>query len=182
MFLETERLLLRRIQEEDFPDFCAYAMDEEMCRLMGNAPLVTEADARITFDWLKDNEERGYAIVLKETGRMIGNLTVTPVHAHLLDQAAQADLAGKEGRGMSFCLARRCWRQGLMSEAVQAVIAHLFQEEGFDYVQCGYFTFNEASRKFQEKLGFTHLTTITVDYYGEEIVTVENVLWNEAKQ
>ena len=35
MFLETERLALRKFQEDDFDDFCEYAMDDEMCRMMG---------------------------------------------------------------------------------------------------------------------------------------------------
>lgn len=33
MFLETERLILRRFKEKDFPDFCEYAIDDEMSRM-----------------------------------------------------------------------------------------------------------------------------------------------------
>ena len=70
-------------------------------------------------------------------------------------------------------------RQGLMSEALRAVIARLFDEEGMDYVQCGYFDFNAVSRAFQEKLGFTHLATMEIDFKGERVVTVENALWKK---
>ena len=42
MFLETERPILRKLREEDYGDFRAYAADEEMCRMMGRHVLATE--------------------------------------------------------------------------------------------------------------------------------------------
>ena len=174
MFLETERLALRKFREDDFNDFCAYAMDAEMCRMMGNDLMDTRETARVTFDWLKDKEDRSYVLIYKETGRAIGNLNVTKLPGHLLELP---DLKGKRGVSLSFCISRHYRRQGLMSEALRAVITHLFEEEGMDYVQCGYFDFNAASAALQEKLGFTHLTTAEIDFKGEQTVTVEQVLW-----
>lgn len=176
MFLETERLILRKFREEDFADYCAYAMDEEMNRMMGNDTLDTVEAARECFDWLKDKEERSYVLVLRETGRVIGNLNVVTVPE---DVAELEPLAGKQGKSLSFCISRQYRRQGLMSEAVRAVIAHLFDEEGMDYVHCGYFDFNTVSAKFQEKLGFTYLTTLELDFKGERLVSVENILWKK---
>ncbi len=174
MFLSTERLLLRKWEERDFPDFCAYAMGEEMSRMMGDI-LYTEEDTRASFDWLKDKEERGYALVLKETGRVIGNLNIVSVQERL---ANLPELRGKRGVGMSFAISRQYRRQGLMSEAVKAVAAELFDCEGFEYIQCGYFSFNTASAKLQEKLGFTHLITLPKPD-DPKIITVENVLWRK---
>lgn len=177
MFLETERLILRKLREEDYGDFRAYAADEEMCRMMGRHVLETEeATARACFDWLKDKEERGYALILKETGRVIGDLTVTTVPE---DLAEREPLAGKQGRSLNFSISRVYQRQGLMTEALRAVTTHLFAEEGMDYVQCGHFDFNAASAKLQKKLGFVHLTTVELDFEGfeEKIISVENVLW-----
>lgn len=176
VFLETKRLLLRKFREEDFSGFCAWAMDEETCRMMGRDLPETEADARAAFDWLKDREERGYGLVLKESGQVIGNLTVAPVPEHLAGQEA---LAGKRGRSLSFSISREYRRQGLMREAVEAVIARLFAEEGMDYVQCGYFQFNTASRYFQERLGFTRLAAMALDIRGRQTAVVENMLWRE---
>lgn len=87
MFLETARLILRKIREEDFADFCAYAMDKEMCHMMGRSPMDTEEAARANFDWLKNKEERCYGLVLKETGHVIGDLTVTAVQEKLRKKA-----------------------------------------------------------------------------------------------
>ena len=79
MFLETERLCLRKICEDDFDAFCGYAMDDEMSRMMGNALHHTKEDARLTFNWLKDRGERCYVLILKETEAVIGHLTVCKV-------------------------------------------------------------------------------------------------------
>ena len=174
MFLETDRLLLRKFQEEDFADYCAYAMDAEMCRAMGNYLLDTEEAARDCFNWLKDREERGYCLVLKETGRVIGNLSITRVHE---DQAELPALAGRRGVSLSFCISRDYRRRGLMEEALKAVFRQLFEVEGFDYIHCGYFYDNAPSAALQKKLGFTHLTTQRVHVSGREDVGVENVLW-----
>ena len=127
MFLETSRLILRKFREEDFADYAVWRGDEEINRLMGNS-----LDVRQTFDWLKDHEERSYVLVLKETGRVIGDLTVCTVPA---DLAALEPLAGKRGVSLSFSISRDFRRRGLMTEALEAVIRRLFEEEGFDYIR-----------------------------------------------
>ena len=178
MFLETERLGLRKICDDDVDAFCGYAMDDEMSRMMGNALHHTKEDARLTFNWLKDREERCYVLILKETGRAIGHLTVCKVQGELMKLDA---LSGKKGCSMSFCISRHCRRQGLMEEAVRAVISRLF-EEGMDFIQCGYLSFNDASARLQEKLGFAYLTTQSFEEDGETIAAVENILWKQWKQ
>lgn len=172
-FLETERLILRKFRETDFDDFCDYAMDDEMSRMMGRDLLHSRDDARLTFDWLKDKEERGYVLVLKQTGRVIGNLTVTRVPDF---QQPLPQLEGRRGRAMSFSISRHYRRRGLMEEALRAAIAALFRE-GYDYVECGHFDFNTASAALQKKLGFRHLTTERFTMGGTEYTAEEHILW-----
>lgn len=177
MFLETERLILRKFQEVDFDDFCEYAIDDEMCRMMGRRIMKNKDDARWNFDWLKDKEERCYGLVYKETGRIIGNLTVCDnVPTELLELEK---LKGKVGKSLSFSISRNYQRKGLMLEAANAVIKHLFDIEGMDYIQCGHFPFNTASEMLQKKLGFEYLTTLRFDDEGVEIISIENILWKD---
>lgn len=176
MFLETNRLVLRKFQEEDFADFCEFAMDKDMCRMMGRDEMPDTAAARLNFDWLKDKEERGYVLVYKESGRGIGNLTVGRVPSAL---AGLPELEGKNGCSLSFSISRHYQRQGLMQEAVTAVIDRLFQEENMDYIHCGHFDFNIPSHALQKKLGFTLLRADHIDIKGEEILCVQNVLWKK---
>ena len=177
MFLETPRLIIRKFTDEDFADFWAYANDPEMCRMMGRDDMSDPETARFTFDWLKNREERGYALVSKETGRVIGNLTVTLPSPSVVELR---EVAGKKGRAMSFSLSRRYQRKGLMEEALRAVIDHLFREEQMVYINLGHFDFNTPSRELQRKLGFSHLMTERFSVDGEEFVSVENILWNSA--
>lgn len=152
MFLETERLILRKFQEEDFADFREFIMDPERCRMVGCDPIPDLAAARNSFDWFLHREERAYAIVYKENNKVIGNLSVTQPSAPCL--LKQEDLAGKTGCTLSFSLSRSYRRRDLMTEAVQGVIDRLFRLEGMDYINCGYFSYNAASRELQKKLGF----------------------------
>lgn len=178
MLLETERLILRRFRESDFADFCDYAIDAEMCRMMGREDIHDQESARPTFDWLKNHEERGYVIVYKENNKVIGNLTITLPPPFVRCRKA---LEGYDGRALSFSISRHYQRRGLMFEAVRAVIEHLFRLEGVDYINCGYFSFNVPSRELQKKLGFSYLDTERFTQDGVEIEAVENILWREGQ-
>ncbi len=148
--------------------------------IMGNPPVPDEAEARAFFHWLKDEEPRAYAIVLKATGRVVGNLTV-------YDSSSVSDrpeLAGRRSREMSFSIARPYRRQGLMEEALRAVIGHLFRAEKADYITGGYFSFNGPSRALHEKLGFTYLDTerLRLPDTGEEAALIDVILWPDSKE
>ena len=174
MFLETERLFLRKMEEADFEEFLEYASDAETSRMMGREDISDPAAACRTFDWLVHHEPRAYAMIHKETGKLIGNMTISMPPPAVTRQKA---LAGKAGRTLSFSISRDFRRKGLTLEAASHVIERLFLIEGLDYINCGYLSFNTASRELQKKLGFTHLTTETVEIDGEPVTVIENILW-----
>ncbi len=63
-FVETPRLLLRKVTEEDYPYFRINLMDREMDRTMLRYACQTE-ELRQGFEWFLYKEERAYAIVQK---------------------------------------------------------------------------------------------------------------------
>ena len=174
-FLRTDRLILRKLREEDFPDYAAYAVDDEMSRMMGRALLKTEADIRQNFNWLKDHEPRCYGLVEQNSHCLIGNLSICSVPAPLV---ALPSLRGKNGRTLSFCICREYQHNGYASEAVRAVAEELFQAEQMDFVQCGCYSFNLPSLKLQEQLGFRFLSSLSVPTPEGTVKTIENILWN----
>lgn len=177
MLLETQRLILRNLQEEDFDDyFCAYFMDTDMDRMMGRSPSPDVETARLNFNWLMNKEERAYALICKETGKVIGNLTI--YNAPPLSVADLPEQKGKTGRALSFALSRQHQRKGLMEEALRAVISYLFEVENVDYINCGCFDFNHASLTLQVKLGFAHLITESFEPDGKAVTGIENILRN----
>lgn len=174
-FVETDRLLLRKVAQEDYPYFREDLMDKEMDRMMLRSPCSTEEEIRLGFDWFLNKEERAYVIVHKETGRVIGNLTV---YNHVPDEVAEQEaVRGRRGKSLSFAMSPAFRRRGFMQEAVSAVMERLFHEENAEYIHCGYLSYNLPSKALQEKLGFTRLLTARFSFEGQEIEAVENTLW-----
>ena len=176
MLLETDRLILRAHQPEDFEDYCAYIInDDERSRMMMTDPIHSVDEARSLFDWKLNHEtERWYAMCLKEEdNKIIGGITIHPVPKAWADHP---ELLGKRGVSFSYSTAPLYRRRGLMEEAVRALIEHLFREEGIQYINCGYMDYNQPSRRMLEKLGFTHLLSDTFEMDGTTYTAIENIL------
>lgn len=177
MYLETARLILRRMEESDFSDFTQYNSDPELCRMMGTWHPENAAEEREAFEWLMVNEKRFYAIVLREEKKCVGHIIVK----NFPDVGNLPELSGLEGRSLSFCVAKGYRRRGYASEAVGAVVDYLFEKRGVDYVNSGYFTFNGPSRALHEKLGFVPILETAVTLPGGERATgVETVKMSPA--
>ena len=174
-FVETPRLLLRKVTEKDFSYFRADLADKEMDRMMLRSSCETEEDIRLGFEWFLYKEERAYAIVHKETGETIGNLTV---YNRVPECVANHEaVQGKNGKSLSFAVLPAFRRKGYMYEAVSGVIDHLFREEKADYINCGHLSYNAPSKALQEKLGFTYLLTEQFQFDDQEMESIENILW-----
>lgn len=176
--LRTERLIIRKFRDSDFDDFYEYAADAQMSRMMGRDLITDRASAMPTFLWLKNHEPRGYVLELKETGKVIGNLTVCEPPDSVKTMAQTKD---KRGKTLSFSVSGAYQRRGIMLEALQAVIGHLFDKENIDYINCGYLDFNVPSRELQKKLGFAVLTTQSFRQDGETFTVIEQILWKDAR-
>ena len=68
-------------------------------------------------------------------------------------------------------LSKAYWGQGLMPEAVKAVINWLFSEEKLDFIIVGHFDRNAQSRRVIEKCGFQYIKTTKFETRYD---TVEN--------
>ncbi len=141
MVLETERLLLRPWEEGDRADYRAYFDDPGLWRMLGYRPFTREEDFRGDFAW-RLNNPRVTALVLKESGHAVGHICVGAPDPSL---AEREELRGKRACSLSFALHRELRRQGLMREALSALLDALFSSGEADLVCSGYFAFNEAS-------------------------------------
>lgn len=175
IWVESTRLLLRKVTQADFSYFQDYLTNKEYDRLMLRTPCDTEEDIRLGFDWFLNKEERAYVIENKANGSVIGNLTVYNSTPSIV--ANHEMLNGKTGRSLSFAIAKKYQRQGFMYEAVYTAISYLFSEEKVDYINCGYLSYNEPSKKLQEKLGFVYFAKEDLIVDGKIYTAVENILW-----
>ena len=141
--IETERLLLRGFAESDAKAAHALFCDEEAMRMVGMYPPFTrleETTERIN-RWAKQKER--LAIVLKETGALIGYIVIKP----------DSEEGRKDTCELGFALAAPYRGQGYMKEAVNAILKKLSQES-IAYVWACCFKVNAASERLIRSLGF----------------------------
>lgn len=175
--IETPRLLLRPFRPSDLEDLYEYLAQKEQQRLSGNPHCDSVDDAKMRLDYIlrADHLQAYFAIVLKVEEKVIGNLTV---HQYpFLD--SDETLRALRGVTLSYVLNERCWRRGLMTELLRAVYSFLFEQAKLDYIQSGYFDFNEASGGLQRKLGMRLWTEASFDMDGVEYKTKEMILFRE---
>ena len=148
IIIETKRLRLRMFHESDLMDFYAYASVPGVGEMAGwphHKDL--ETSQRILKRFIEEKEV--FAIVHKEHNKVIGSLGLHDSWAN--DDKQLQSLRTKE---IGYVLAKEYWGQGLMPEAVEAVIEYCFQILGIEALTCGHFTENRQSRRVIEKSGF----------------------------
>lgn len=156
--IETERLILRPFKESDLADFYEYASVNGVGEMAGwQHHKSIDKTAEILDRFI--NEDKTFAIVLKENNKVIGSLGVEKYG--LEDKLTEFD--GYNGRELGFVLSKEYWGRGIMPEAVIAVIDYLFCELDFHFLLCGYYNFNTQSKKVQEKCGFKPYRALTMD-------------------
>lgn len=167
-FLETERLLLRRLELEDADRVEELASDYELAKTTLNVPHpypVGSAADFIRSMWAA--EEKGlvaFAVVEKESESLIGIINI------------KQTLAFKRGE-LGYWIGRPFWGKGYGTEAARAMVAHGFETLGLNKVFAGAFADNPGSWRIMEKVGMKHEGTwrqhamrdgrfVDLTYYG----------------
>ena len=158
LVIETERLILRPFEAADLNDFYEYASVEGVGEMAGwKHHESIEKSKEILDNFI--NEDKTFAICLKENGKVIGSLGIEKYG--LEEKLTEFD--GYRGREIGFVLGKDYWGRGLMPEAVKAVMDYLFDKLDFDFLLCGYYNFNLQSKKVQEKCGFKPYRALTME-------------------
>ena len=147
--IETERIKLRPFEQSDLDDFYEYASVEGVGEMAGWKHHENKEKSQSILD-LFITEDKTFAIVLKENNKVIGSLGV---EEYGMEQAL-SEFFDYQGREIGYVLSKDYWGKGLMPEAVKAVIDYLFNVQKLDFLTCGYYEFNNQSKKVQEKCGF----------------------------
>ena len=125
MIIETERLILREMTENDFDAIYAVLADSD---IMQHYPYIFD-EARVR-GWIARNMERYrsdgfglWAVVSKKSGEVIGDcgLTMQPIHGQMLPEIGYHIRADHQ-------------RRGYASEAAAACIQYAFERHDFPVV------------------------------------------------
>ena len=146
--IETPRLILRRVTLRDAEDMYRYACDPEVARhvLWDAHTSVWETRAYIRFllSQYRNGMPGSWVIVLRETNRVVGTIGY-------MNYSADHNTAE-----LGYSLSRACWGQGLMTEALKAVLDSAFRVLRLHRAEAMHFTDNPASGRVMEKCGMRH--------------------------
>lgn len=145
--IHTERLILRKFTVDDVKSmFENWANDKRVTEFLTWEPHGSlKVTQEIVTNWVKEYEsESNYNWAIELNGKIIGSIGVVSLSEK--DEAAE----------LGYCSAFECWGQGLMTEAVRAVIGFLFFQVNVNRIVIEHAVKNPASGRVAQKCGFTH--------------------------
>ena len=148
MILQTKRLFLRPWEDSDAEELYKYAKDPRVGPIAG-WPVHTSVENSLEIIRGVLSEPETYAVVLKETGLPVGSVGM------MRSGHGSAPLSDTEAE-IGYWIGTPYWGQGLIPEAVRALLSRCFEELGCTAVWCGYYDGNGKSRRVQEKCGFLY--------------------------
>ena len=146
--IEAKRLILRRLREEDAEAmFRNWASDPEVTAfLTWPAHTSVEVTKGLLKSWVKEYEKNDYyqwGIELKSLGEVIGTISVVGMKESI------------EMMHIGYCIGRAWWHQGIMTEALDAIITYLFTEVQCNRIESRYDVRNPHSGDVMKKCGMT---------------------------
>ena len=170
--LITERLILRKLRKDDVePMFSNWCSDPEVAKYtFWVAHENVEVTQKLVDMWLEEDKSGKairFMITTKESDEPIGSIDVV----NFCDGIPE----------VGYCLSRKCWNKGYMTEACKAFINYLF-ELGYPKILIRADERNIGSNKVIQKCGFTFTHKEKIEH--RSVVRPESVIvnWYELKK
>jgi RimJ/RimL family protein N-acetyltransferase len=145
LILETNRVVLRPIQESDLPAFHQLAQDEDMWKYF-SLNLADEGQLKkwmsMAFHDIQANTRRAFTILDKTTKRIAGSSSIGNISTHDLRLEIGWSWLGKEFRS-----------SGLNLHAKYAMMKYAFEEINFERVEFKTDVLNERAKNGLRKVG-----------------------------
>lgn len=155
--IKTKRLILRKFEESDLQALYKIFSDQKVNQFLPWFPLKDTNEAKIFYQkryasLYKEKQGYGYAICLKEKNRPIGY-----VHIDL-----------DESYDLGYGLKKEYWHQGIISEAVEAVIKQA-KKDGIPFLTATHDIKNIHSGHVMKKVGMTYCYSYKEHWLPKEI-------------
>lgn len=157
IFTETKRLILREMAQDDFGSLCKILKDKEVMYAYEGAFNDKEVQ-----EWLDKQITRYkkdgfglYAVILKETGVMIGQCGLT-----------MQDIPGRRVIETGYLFQKKYWHNGYATEAAKACNEYAFNILGTDEVYSIIRDSNTASQNVAKRNGMVKTGTFIKHYKG----------------
>lgn len=152
--LTTERLLLRPWRESDAGDLFLYAGDPVVGQAAGWPPHRSVEESLEIIRTVFAAPEV-YAMVLKKTGRPVGCCGIVQTGGLAAENPEPGEVELGYWVGVPY------WGQGLVPEAVGALVKRCFNDLGVKKIWISHYDGNDRSRRVAEKCGFVYHHTVT---------------------
>lgn len=143
--LETERLVLRRLTMHDAQDIFDYSRDPLVAKHVLWSAHRTIGESKTYLRYMlrryRMGEPASWGIELKNSGKIVGTIGFMWI---------QTENAAAE---VGYSLARNQWNQGIMTEALRAVIGYGFRSLHLNRIEAIHETDNPASGAVMRKCG-----------------------------
>ena len=143
--LESDRLILRKLEMADTKDIFEYAAEPAVSRFMPWQAHKTTDDTAEFVDFVLDgyanHSQLTWAIELRSENKMIGTIDFVS----WLEKRQRAEIG--------YTLSHHYWGQGLMLEAAEALVNFGFKEMDLIKVEAPIMLDNKQSQRVAEKLG-----------------------------
>ena len=146
MNLETDRLILRGIVEDDAQDMFEYGKEPNVGPNAGWKPHENIDETRELMKQIFIDQPYVFGIMLKKNNKMIGSIGL------IKDPKRE----NPHARMLGYALSEHYWGQGLMTEASKAIIDLGFEDPEINIITCCCYSFNHRSHRVIEKCGFKY--------------------------
>ncbi len=157
--LNTPRLRLRKLTMQDSADIFRYSCDVQVARHVLWDAHRTIGDSRAYLRYMlrryRQHDPASWGIEHRADGRIIGTIGFMWI---------QSDNSAAE---VGYSLAREYWNQGLMTEALKAVIDYGFGRMNLNRIEAQHETANPASGAVMRKCGMQREGTLRERLYNK---------------
>lgn len=157
IFLETDRLILRNLTQDDVDNLVQLDSDPEVMRFINGGIATTREAIANEFlpyatGYYNKSENLGFwAIVERQNQEFVGWMFLRPeVDFKLLQQLNLAEPGAVE---LGYRLRQQSWNKGYTTEVAQALISKSFTESDLNKIVAWALTENKASTKVMQKIG-----------------------------
>jgi [ribosomal protein S5]-alanine N-acetyltransferase len=148
MWLETQRLVLREFQREDFRELAPILADPQVMKFSPTGVLAIAQTQEKIESFITSYQKFGFgkwAVICKERDRLIGYCGI-----------AVEQIDNQDEKEIGYRLDSRLWGKGLATEAAAAAIQYGFEQFKFAYFLGIVERANTASVRVLEKLGMQY--------------------------
>lgn len=170
MILETKRLMLREMTQDDFADLAGMLKDPDVMYAYEHD--FSDEDVQVWLDRQRGRYEKYgfglWAMILKETGEMIGQAGLT-MQPH----------RGGEVLEIGYLLKKKHWKHGYAREAAEGCKKYAFETLKAGKVHCVIKADNYASQRVAESVGLRKADEFITQYYNGDMLHYLYMLENQ---